>query len=590
MSEFTNRLINETSPYLLQHAHNPVDWRPWGIEAIEQAKKEDKPIYLSIGYSTCYWCHMMEKECFEKAEAARMLNEYFISIKVDREELPDIDEQYMLASQLITGRGGWPNSVWLTPDGFPFMAGSYYPLEQFIEMLTNIKDAWISHRQEVEKQAEQLTARMRQISGNATLPPARPLDQQLVDKAIEQISQSFDDIYGGFGNAPKFSPHNSLSLLIQEYRRGEAKKLLEMITRTLDAMAMGGIHDHIGGGFHRYSTDYRWFVPHFEKMLYDNAQLMRLYADGYQMTGNKNYKAVVEGIFRWLQNEMTDSEGAFYSAIDAGEVGREGEFYLWHYDEVIDALGEKDGTLFARAYNIEKEGNYELEKATNILNRLKPIEQHSLQKMRAKLLAIRNKRPHPHIDDKIITGHNGLMIEGLLHAGRILNESRYQQSAAKAADFILNKTSDNHLMHTYRAGQAKVPGYLDDYAFFAIALLDLYETNGDSKRLDAAKGLADIMLRDFEDTTNGGFYFTSSNEHAILMRSKHLMGGGNIPSPNGIAAILLLRLGRILNDSRYTEAAHHTLEAFSGLMWQLPQSFETEILAAAISIEPVHAL
>jgi len=591
MSQFTNRLINETSPYLLQHAHNPVDWRPWGIEAIEQAKKEDKPIYLSIGYSTCYWCHKMEKDCFENQQAAKLLNEFFISIKVDREELPDIDEQYMLATQLITGRGGWPNSVWLTPDGKPFMAGSYYPLEQFTELLTNIKDAWKTHRKEVEQQAQQLTAKMRQISGGAELPKAVPVNQQLIDKGIEQISQSFDDVYGGFGGVPKFPPHNSLSLLIQQYRQAGDKNLLAMIIKTLDAMAAGGIYDHIGGGFHRYSTDYRWFVPHFEKMLYDNAQLMRIYAQAYQLTGNENYKAVVESIFGWLISEMTDANGGFYSAIDAGEVGKEGEFYLWRYDEVIDALGQKDGTQFAKIYNIEKEGNYGLEKATNILNLPRAIEPYSLRKMCTKLLAVRDKRPHPHKDDKIIAGINGLMIEGLIYAGRIFNEPKYYQAAVKAADFILNNmTAGNHLKHTFRAGLAKTPGYLDDYVFFATSLLDLYEQDGIPRWLEAAKGFAEVILQEFADTANGGFYYASAEHQPVLIRSKHLMGGGNIPSPNGIAAIMLLRLWRITNESRYAQAAHHTLDAFSGLIAQMPQSFETEILAAAISIEPVHAL
>ncbi|KKK78929.1 hypothetical protein LCGC14_2838620, partial [marine sediment metagenome] len=328
----TNHLIHETSPYLLQHAHNPVNWYPWGPEALAKARKEDKPIFLSIGYSTCYWCHVMEKQSFETEEVAKILNEHFIAIKVDREERPDIDEQYMLATQLVTGRGGWPNSVWLTPDGRPWMAGTYFPKAQFMRILETLWGHWKNRRKEVEQQADQLAQAIRRVGeGRGIFQPgsdAGPADQKMIDNAVAEYKRAFDES-GGFSRAPKFPPHGVLRVLIHEYRRTSDEALLRMITRTLDAMWLGGMHDHVGGGFHRYSTDSAWLLPHFEKMLYDNAQLMRAYTDGYLLSGFPRYREAVEDIFHWVQSEMTSPEGGFYSAIDSGEVGKEGETYVW---------------------------------------------------------------------------------------------------------------------------------------------------------------------------------------------------------------------------------------------------------------------
>ncbi|MGD0094035.1 MAG: thioredoxin domain-containing protein, partial [Planctomycetota bacterium] len=410
----TNELIRETSPYLLQHAHNPVNWHAWNPETLAQAQKEDKPIFLSVGYSTCYWCHVMEKDSFEDEEVAKALNKDFIAIKVDREERPDIDEQYMLATQLVTGRGGWPNSLWLMPDGRPFMAGTYFPKAQFLQVLETIARVWKEKRREVEQQAGELARAIRQTEGARGLlqpgPDAGPADQKLVDNAVAEYTNMFDAEHGGFGMAPKFPPHGVLSVLIHEYRRTEDKALLRMVTRTLDAIWLGGIHDHLGGGFHRYSTDSVWLLPHFEKMLYDNAQLMRAYTDGYALSGVPRYREAVEDIFRWVQNEMTAPQGGFYSALDSGEVGKEGEAYVWRYKEAVEALGTGDAALFAEVYNLKEKGNFS-EEATgeqpgsNIIHLKRPLAdiatargespelfQARMAALRAKLLARRQTR------------------------------------------------------------------------------------------------------------------------------------------------------------------------------------------------------
>ena len=604
--EYTNQLIHETSPYLLQHAHNPVNWYSWGKDALQKAKEQDKPIFLSVGYSTCYWCHVMERESFEREDVAKILNDHFIAIKVDREERPEIDEQYMLATQLVTGgAGGWPNSVWLTPDGRPWMAGTYFPREQFKQVLTQLAEIWKTRRPEVEQQADQLAQAIQRIGSGQNVQSAKPVNQQLVDQAIGALRQSFDARRGGFGGAPKFPPHGSLRLLIHEYRRTKDRATRNMLTRTLDAMAMGGMHDHVGGGFHRYSTDERWFLPHFEKMLYDNAQLIRAYTDGYLLTGDERYQNVVQDIFSWVRREMTGPDGAFYSAIDSGEVGEEGEFYLWEYDEVLDVLKERDGKLFAELYGLKKGGNFREEATgerpgTNVLSlptsidrvakdkRLDPAKLRSdLEVMRATLLTVRNKRVPPHKDDKILTSWNALMIAALAYAGRQLNEPRYTQAAAKAAEFILaTMTRDGQLLRTYRAGQAKLLGYLDDYAYFAEALVELHEATGEQRWLDWARRLADTMLDEFEDERDGGFFFTTSSHEDMLLRSKSLRGGGNVPSSNGVAAQVLLRLGRITGKPKYTQAAERTLKSLSGMMWQSPGGADSLILASALSLEP----
>jgi len=600
-----NRLIHETSPYLLQHAHNPVNWYPWGAEALAEARKQDKPIFISIGYSTCYWCHVMETESFETDEVARALNEHFIAVKVDREERPDVDEQFMLATQLMTGRGGWPNSVWLTPDGRPWMAGTYFPKQRFIGILTQLAEAWKTRRADIERQADRMAKAIEQIGSGKNVRSDRPVDRQLVDRAVEAVTEAFDVANGGFGRAPKFPPHETLRLLVHEHRRTGEADLVKIITATLDGMAAGGVHDHLGGGFHRYSTDSYWLLPHFEKMLYDNAQLMRAYTDGFLLTKRPAYREAVEGIFAWLEREMLDPGGAYHSALDAGEVGEEGAFYVWRYDEVLAVLGEADGKRFAEAYGLKKEGNYREEAGghnpgTNILHLPKPVEQLAadgkleaarlradLAAMRGKLLAVRNRREHPHKDDKVLAGWNGLMIGALAYAGRRLEEPRYTRAAARAAAFVLDKmrTEKGRLLRSYRAGKAGLPAYLDDHAFLAEGLLELHEADGNARWLEAARQLADTMLGDFQDTEAGGFYFVTAEHTDLLMRSKSILGGGNTPSANGVAALALMRLGRITGRDECTRAARRTLASMSGLMWQSPGSAETLILAAAIHLE-----
>lgn len=597
----TNQLVHETSPYLLQHAHNPVNWHPWGDEAFEKARKEGKPIFLSVGYSTCYWCHVMERESFERDDVAAILNKHYIAIKVDREELPDVDEQYMLATQLVAGRGGWPNSVWLTPDGKPWMAGTYFPREQFKQILTRLANVWDTQREQVEQQADKLSQAIRKVSNANSGPRRQKVDQSLVDQSVATIRASFDRQHAGFGDAPKFPPHSALRLLFHECRRTNDPELLQIITDTLDAMARGGIRDHVGGGFHRYATDRKWFLPHFEKMLYDNAQLLRIYTDGYLLTGDERFRAVVEEIFRWTSREMTAPSGAFYSALDSESHGEEGRFYVWRYDEVLRVLGAEPGRLFADVYGFQAQGNW-VEEATRqrpgtnipyLPDSIADVAQErnlnlaelqsELEQARTQLLAIRNHRNKPHRDDKTLASWNGLMISSLAYAGRNLDEPRYVAAAAGAAQFVLGtmRDDDRRLLRTFRDGQAKQPGYLDDYAYFVDGLLELHASTGQEAYLQHAIELSNIMLRDFEDRRNHGFYFSSDQHDELLMRSKNLLGGGNLPSPNGTAAQVLLQLGQRTGDPRFTDAARRTLQSLGDLVRRSPRG--NEILALAVA-------
>ncbi len=599
----TNRLIHEKSPYLLQHAHNPVDWYPWGEEAFAKAKRENKPIFLSVGYSTCYWCHVMEKQSFEDAEVAKLMNEHFISIKVDREERPDVDEQYMLATQLVMGRGGWPNSVWLTPEGKPWMAGTYFPKPQFMSALTQLADVWKTRRADVDKQADALVSAIAE-AGNATAlaggSASGGLKPDIIDRAVSSLTSRFEPRYGGFGAAPKFPPHGVLRLLLRQYADKKSEALLTPITKTLDAMWLGGVHDHIGGGFHRYSTDMRWLVPHFEKMLYDNAQLMRNYTDGFVLTGRVSYREAVEDVFRWLERDMTSPQGAFHSAIDSGEVGKEGEAYTWRTDQVIQVLGAEDGALFAGLYQFEKDGNFAEESTrarsgANIPHLALPIGELAekrgeesrafaarIAQMRDKLLAERQTWPQPHKDDKVLTGWNGLVIASLAYAGRQLDEPRYTQAAVRAADFILRTMlRDGRLLRTYRDGEAKLPGYLDDYAYFAEGLIELHRATGETRWLEEADRLGAALLSDFEDHQSGGFFFTAGYHENLIMRSKSLGGGGNVPDANGIAAQVLLDLAALTKNASYRTVAQRTLESLAGLMERSPFSTEHLLVAAA---------
>jgi len=603
LHQHTNHLVDETSPYLLQHAHNPVNWYPWGEAAFEKARKEDKPIFLSVGYSTCYWCHVMEKESFEDEEVAAILNEHYVAIKVDREERPDIDEQYMLATQIVTRRGGWPNSVWLTPDGRPWMAGTYFPKPQFMEILEHLARAWDQRRPEINQQADQLAAAIARASAGrvAGEEANASLGEALINEAAGELLGRYDATHAGFGSAPKFPPHGTLRLLIERYRQEEDPARLEPITATLDAMWLGGMHDHVGGGFHRYATDNQWLLPHFEKMLYDNAQLLRLYVDGYRLTGRPRYRRAVADIFDWVRREMSSDEGAFYSAIDSGEVGKEGEAYVWHIDEVREVLGAEDAERFIEIYNIEKHGNFTEEATgerpgTNIPHLGKPLAAWAeslgtpaepfierMAEMRAKLLARRQRWPQPHKDDKMLAGWNGLMIDALAYAGRALETPRYTRAAAGAADFILQRMrrEDGTLLRSYRAGEAKQPGYLDDHAYLGRGLLELYRATGESRWLEAAEQLAGRILEDFHDEEAGGFYFTGDHHETLLGRSKGLTGGGNVPNANGVAAEFFLELTRLTGNPAYERVARLALEALAPQMAVQPFSSESLLIAAS---------
>jgi uncharacterized protein YyaL (SSP411 family)/cytochrome c biogenesis protein CcdA len=600
-----NRLIHEKSPYLLQHAGNPVDWYPWGTEAFARALAEKKPIFLSIGYSTCHWCHVMAHESFEHADVAEILNEHFISIKVDREERPDIDEIYMHATQLITGRGGWPNSVWLTGDGKPWYAGTYFPREDMVgragfkTILRRLNDTWKNKPEDVEAQAETLASAIQKMSSGMAIETTAELKRDVVERAVNEFRSSFDSHHGGFSGAPKFPPHSSLDLLFYEYRRTKDELLLKMATKTLDSMAQGGMRDHIGGGFHRYSTDAEWFVPHFEKMLYDNAQLARSYVDGYTLTGNEDYRNVAAEIYDWVLREMTDERHGFYSALDADSEGEEGKFYIWSPEQVVDVLGEEEGDFFCSVYDIREDGNF-LEEATQKksessiphLNsalheiakdmRITPVELNArLGDDREKLLEKRNSRVCPHLDDKVLTDWNGLMIGSFAYGGRLLEEPRYTTAAENAADFIFTTMwKDGKLLHVYRDGAAKLNGYLDDYAFLADGLLELYEATEDERWLTWAKELADAMLKDFQDDRSGGFFFTSDDHEDLLARSKDPFDRA-IPSGNAVAVSALVRLGRIAGEESYLNASVQSLGAFNGSIQRTPVGTASMVLAVA---------
>ncbi|MBI2844661.1 MAG: DUF255 domain-containing protein [Armatimonadetes bacterium] len=592
----TNRLISESSPYLLQHAHNPVDWYPWGQEAFEKAKKEDKPVFLSVGYSSCHWCHVMESESFENEEIAKLLNEHFVCIKVDREERPDIDDIYMLATQLLTGSGGWPMSVFLTPEGKPFYAGTYFPRRQFESVLTQIADAYANRRKEVDEAADQITDRLRELAAgrfkSGPIPPART-----VEDAVRSLMRRFDREHGGFSDKPKFPPYNDLRLLIDEYRRTKDDSALLMVTRTLDAMALGGVYDHLGGGFHRYSTDERWLVPHFEKMLYDNALLARVYADAWTITKNPLYRERATQTLDWVLREMHDKGGGFYSALDADSEGEEGKFYAWTKQEILRALGRGEGELFCRVYNIEAGGNFAEEASgrktgSNIPYLKKPIDKLAagmkqadlpdrMSKAHAKLLALRGKRVRPGLDDKVLTGWNGLMIGSLAFCGRVLSEPRYTKAGSTAADFILKHLYEKKLLRRYRHGKAGVTAFLDDYAYLSSGLLDLYDATRDEKWRGVARRLADEMLDRFSDPKDGGFYSTSEHHEEILIRLKDVYDSA-LPSSNGMASEVLLGLYLLTGEAAYKDEAARTIRTFSAAIQRSPASTVTltRVLAA----------
>ncbi|RKU16842.1 thioredoxin [Candidatus Poribacteria bacterium] len=583
--KWTNRLIHETSPYLLLHAHNPVDWYPWNDEALERAKKENKLIFLSVGYSTCYWCHVMEREVFSNPEIAAMMNKDFINIKIDREERPDLDEIYMTATQLLTQRGGWPNSVFLTPGLKPFYAGTYFPPTDvpgrpgFPTILDAVHEAWVTREAEVIESANQVsdTIELATSRGFRALT-ATPLDRSLTTAALDYLQTTYSEVYGGFGGAPKFPSPANLEFLLSEYERRsglqtpptENESLLKMVTYTLDMMAYGGMYDQIGGGFHRYAVDEKWLVPHFEKMLYDNAQLAKIYLHAHQLTQKPRYRRIAEEIFSFVFREMTAPEGGFYAALDAETDAEEGKYYVWTADEIQKILGKKRTARFAGVYGVDKGPNFEGKNVLYVPNgaaaedALKDVES-----AREKLLTARFDREYPLLDTKIIVNWNGLMIDALAYGYQVLGKERYLLAASKAAQFILDtlKKPDGELCHTYTAGVVKQDVYLDDYAFFVRGLLGLYQATGDEAWLDSAKRLTDAMIQLFWDDTNGGFYYTKADAAHLIVRTKKPYDSA-IPSGNAVAVANLLAFG-----ADYRGYAEKTLQIFAQSMAQSPSSF-----------------
>ena len=568
-----NRLANEQSPYLLQHADNPVDWYPWGKEAFKKARELDRPIFLSIGYSTCHWCHVMEHESFEDDSVAKLLNDSFISIKVDREELPEIDHVYMSVCQAMTGGGGWPLTIVMTPAKEPFFAGTYFPKDKrggrsgLFQILPMIADAWNSKRQDIMTSVGQVKNYLDQLNSK---PAGNNFSTELINRAYDQFRNGFDEEYGGFFRAPKFpSPHN-LIFLMRYHHSFDNKIALDMATKTLKQMRLGGIYDHIGFGFHRYSTDRHWLVPHFEKMLYDQAMIAMAYTEAYHITGEDIFAQTAREIFTYVLRDMTASEGGFFSAEDADSEGEEGKFYIWTEQEIKEVLGEDYGKEFNDIFSITTPGNYRDEssgKETRLniphLKNYNTNGSNEFESAREKLFNIREKRIHPLKDDKILTDWNGLMIAALAKAAIVLDEPVYLDAAEKAAEFVLHSISKGErLLKRYRNGVAALDAHLDDYAFMAWGLLELYEATFATKYLSQALDLMNIMVEDFWDDKNGGFFLGSDQSEKLIVRSKTAYDGA-IPSGNSVAVMNMVKLTRITGNTKWAELAEKTIRAFS---------------------------
>ncbi len=586
-----NRLIDEKSPYLLQHAHNPVDWHAWSEDAFALARDKDLPVFVSIGYATCHWCHVMERESFEDQEVAQALNRGFISIKVDREERPDIDQIYMNACQMISGRGGWPLTVVMTPDKRPFFAATYIPKQGrfgqagLLDLLAEISRLWLHDRDRIINSARQVTDNMQRLHQN--LPETR-LDASTLQAAFQSLKQRYDSEHGGFGQAPKFpAPHNLLFLL-RYWQRSGNPEALNMVDTTLKAMRQGGIFDHLGFGFHRYSTDRSWLVPHFEKMLYDQAMLIMALAETYEHTRDPLYAQVIEETAGYIFHDMTDVSGAFYSAEDADSEGVEGKFYVWTEQEIDKLLSPEEARLAKKVFGLTPDGNFKDEATgrrtgANILHLPLPWEHAAeslglspenlssqLETVRSKLLTARNQRIRPLLDDKVLTDWNGLMIAALAQAGRILGNDEYTQAAKRAAGFILeNMFRDGRLLHRYRDEQAAITGMLDDYAFFIQGLIELHTATAERKYLESALDLTHACLHHFWDPHNGGFYLNPDDGEELLTRPKEVTDGA-IPSGNSVFLSNLLRLGQSTDNTELAQKANELINAFSGTVAEIP--------------------
>ena len=598
-----NHLASETSPYLLQHKDNPVDWYPWGPEALQRAKQQQQPIFLSIGYSACHWCHVMEHESFENEAIARLLNESFVCIKVDREERPDLDQVYMNAVQMLTGRGGWPMSVFLTPDLKPFFGGTYWPPQRkggmpgFDEVVTAMARVWATDREQATSMADKLTAELAKLDQRHE---EGELSAGHLSAAARALQNSFDRSYGGFGGAPKFPSSMALQFLMRHWHRKQEASSLEMVRLTLDRMAAGGIYDHVGGGFARYSVDARWLVPHFEKMLYDNALLAATYLEAYQATRDQNYGRIARETLDYVLRDMTGDGGGFYSTEDADSEGVEGKFYVWTPAQLEEVLGPEAAQTFARVYDVTAAGNFE---HANILNLPKTLEEQArllgrdqhdlaaeLDTSRAKLFATRETRTHPPKDDKVIVAWNGLMIDTMARAGVVFDESRYVEAAIKAADFLLSdvRRDDGRLLHTWRGGQAKLDAYLDDYTCLANGLVSLYEATFEGRYLDEAAALVEIVLEHFSDA-DGGFFFTAADHEELIVRNKDFADNA-VPSGNSMAATVLVRLGKLTGKQEYLQAAEAALLPSVDLMRRAPVAAGQSLIALNLLLGPTYEI
>ena len=607
-----NKLISEKSPYLLQHAYNPVRWYPWGDEAFRRAQVEGKPVFLSIGYSTCHWCHVMERESFDDSGVAQLLNDAFVCIKVDREERPDVDATYMKVCQMMTGGGGWPLTIIMTADKKPFFAATYIPRNNRFgraglnQIIPRIKQLWETRRGELVASAEKITKLLSEDARTVQeTPPMEALGESTLDEAYLNLEAGFDVTHGGFGIAPKFPSPHTLSFLLRYWSRTRLPKALEMVEKTLNAMRFGGIYDHLASGFHRYATDAAWLVPHFEKMLYDQAMLTIAYTEAYQATGKDAYKQTAQQVIGYVLHSMTDPAGGFYSAEDADSEGEEGRFYVWTAREIRHALSPEEAEVFTAVFNIEETGNFAdattgSTTGQNILHMKEPLEEvasrlrFSPQKLQTlvseacrKLLAVRRKRTSPSRDDKILTDWNGLTIAALAKASQVFGEIAYAEAAEKAADFILSNLRDAEggLLHRYRDGEAGIAGFLDDYAFMVWSLIELYEATFEAKYLRDALLLADMMLARFWDRTRSGFYQIAEGQEAPLVRNKEIHDGA-YPSGNSVAALNLMRLARITGEPRFEESADQLLQAFSREVSQAPQSYAQLMGALDFAVGP----
>jgi len=583
----TNALINETSPYLLQHAHNPVDWYAWGEAALAKARDENKPILLSIGYSACHWCHVMEHESFENEAIAKLMNENFVNIKVDREERPDLDQIYMNAVQMMTGHGGWPMTMFLTPDGVPFYGGTYFPPDDrynmpgFTRVLMSVAEAYCSQQDQVVHTATTMLGELRRIG--IAEASRELLTSEVLDSAYRRIATNYDPDNGGFGSAPKFPPSMTLEFLLHIHHRTRSSDALEIVENTCHKMAAGGIYDQLGGGFHRYSVDAHWLVPHFEKMLYDNALLSRLYLHLYQVTKDEDARRIAEETLDYVVREMTDPSGGFYSTQDADSEGHEGKFFVWSRNEIIGALGKEDGKLFCDYFNITTEGNFEGQNILHITSSLKEMAlghgvsverlTNVIETGRQKLFAIREARVKPARDEKILTAWNGLMLASFAEASAILDRADYRQVAEANSQFLLSHLQQSGLLlRTYKEGKAKLNGYLEDYACLLDGLISLYEATGELRWLETALSLTDTMIDQFWDDKDGGFFFTGKSHEQLIVRSKDFLDNAT-PSGNSVALLVLLRLNLLTGNEDYRRRATTVLRLMVSQIHRYPSAF-----------------